>query len=169
MFEEADWTRFDFWAIVACRGLVTVGVSDRPRCRAWLANNNYNVHTLNFGDGISSAVENLSDLLEWQAQFGYRLSPDSRNLDALRDGFLEGPLAKHGASALEIAGVEQAWKEDSQWLRAFLSIAQEESLIELALGRRFFSVVLIQSSTSPLVGADLDSLTIGVPFSSWQP
>ncbi len=78
MFEEADWTRFDFWAIVECRGLVTVGVSDRPRCRMWLANNNYVVHTLNFRDGISAAVENLGDLLEWQAQFGYRLSPDSR-------------------------------------------------------------------------------------------
>ena len=162
MIKEADWTRFDFWAIVACRGLVTVGVSDGPRCRAWLANNNYNIHTLNFGDGISTAVENLGELLNWQDQFRYRLSPNSRNLDALRDGFLEGPLAKHGASVLEIDGVEQAWKEDPQWLRAFLSIAQEESLIELALGKRFFSVVLIQSSLSPLVGAELDSPTIEV-------
>ena len=168
MFEEADWTRFDFWAIVGCRGLVTVRASDRPQCRAWLAKNSYKVHTLNFGDGISSAVEYLGHLLEWQDQFGYRLSPDSRNLDALRDGFLEGPLAKHGPSVLEIEGVEQAWKEDPQWLRAFLSIAQEESLIELALGKRLFSVVLIQSSTSPLVGADLDSQTIGVPYSSWR-
>lgn len=169
MFEDADWTQFDFWAIVASRGLVTVCSSDRQRCRAWLAKNSYKVTSLNFGDGISAAVENLGELLKWQDQFGYRLSPDSRNLDALRDGFLEGPLSSHERSVLELDGVERAWMEDLRWLRGFLSIAQEESLIELALGRRFFSIVLVQSSTSDVVGTDLDSDTIGFPFSSWQP
>ena len=130
MFDEADWTRFDFWAIVACRGLVTVAIADRLRCRAWLASHNFNVYTLNFGDGISTAVANLGEVLKWQDQFGYRLSPESRNLDALRDRFLEGPLANDGPKVLEMEGIEQAWKEDSQWLRGFLSIAQEESLIE---------------------------------------
>ena len=168
MFEEADWTQFDFWAIVACRGLVTVSDSDRHKCRAWLANKNYSINTLNFSGGISQVADNLGKLLKWQEQFGYRLSPESRNLDALRDGFLEGPLSSHGISVLELEGIEQAWMEDSQWLRGFLSIVQEESLIELALGKRFFCVLLVQSSTSTLIGAELESPTIGVPFSSWQ-
>jgi hypothetical protein len=167
VFQQAEWTEFDFWAIVAGRGLTTVVNSDRDRCKAWLSINKYNVNTLKFGDGISPAVQDLGKLLDWERQFGYRLSPASRNLDALRDGLLDGPLVVDGSGVLELEGIEQAWMEDSQWLKGFLSIVQEESLLELSLGKRFFTILLVQSNTSPLIGVELESVIIGSPFSSW--
>jgi hypothetical protein len=49
-----------------------------------------------------------------------------------------------------------------------LSIAQEASLIELALGRHFFCTVLVKDRTSPLIGTSLRTPMVGSPFQSWK-
>ena len=35
-FSEPDWTRFDFWAVVACRGVAIVDAAHIQSYRTWL-------------------------------------------------------------------------------------------------------------------------------------
>src|SRR4030095_3689906 len=121
MCEEANWTRLDFWTIVAGQGLVTVTLADRQRCREGLAANHYDVSTLDFGSGLSAVGLKLGGVLSWEEQFGYSLGPDSRNLDALRDGILQSSFVSQGRAVLELDGADRAWIEDPAWLTRFLS------------------------------------------------
>lgn len=84
-FDELDWTRFDVWAAVALEGIAVVETSQRDACLAWLRQHHYTVNSVDFGDGIAPAVVGMGELFRWQEQFGYALTPGSRNLDALRD------------------------------------------------------------------------------------
>jgi hypothetical protein len=59
-----------------------------------------------------------------------------------------------------------AWQEDAQSLLDLLAIAEERSLHELALGRRFFTL-LVLPERSPLVGQTIDTAKVPVPF--WNP
>jgi hypothetical protein len=113
------------------------------------------VEQWDFGNGIGSAIEHLGRRLRWQEQFGYSLEAESRNLNALRDGFLSEEWHSD-ALVLELHNAEQAWRNEPDWLLGVLSIAQEHSLAELAIGRRFF-VVLILEMASPLIGQKVET------------
>jgi len=86
-FTSLDFTRFDVWAIVADGGVTIVDVAHRQSCYEWLKREEYAVLSIDFADGISPAVAAMGKLFDWENQFGYSLSPESRNLNALRDGF----------------------------------------------------------------------------------
>ena len=115
--------------------------------------------------GLSAAVPVLSRLLDWERRFGYALGPDDRNLDALRDGF-EFDIPDGGGQVFEIIGADLVRQEDPQWLCGLLSIAREKSLRQLALGRRFFALLVVPER-SPLIGAPIERIEIPVPF--WSP
>lgn len=66
----------------------------------------------------------------------------------------------------EILGVEDVWQEDSRWVLGLLSISQEDSRRQLALGRRFFAL-LVMPEESPLIGAVIEETTVPGPF--WSP
>jgi hypothetical protein len=100
----------------------------------------------------------LGRILCWEQQFGYTLGAENRNLDALRDGF-DFTIPEGGGQVLEILGAEMAWREDRRWLCGLLAIAQEQSRQQLALGRRFF-VLLVLPERSPLVGEVIEQMTI---------
>jgi hypothetical protein len=55
------------------------------------------------------------------------------------------------------------WQEDARWLLGLLSIAQEHSRRQLALGRRFF-VLLVVPEDSTLVGVMIEHTTVPVHF-----
>jgi hypothetical protein len=107
----------------------------------------------------------LGRLLCWEQQFGYSLSSDSRNLCALRDGF-QFDIPEGGGHVFEIIRPEIAWEEDSLWLRGLLSIAQEHSRRQLALGRRFLTLLVVPER-SPLIGAVIAETK--VPGTYWNP
>jgi hypothetical protein len=95
-------------------------------------------------------------------QFGYKLKPESRNLNALRDGF-DFDLKPGQGHVLEVLNVEVAHREDHHWLFGLLAIAHEHSRWQLALGARFF-VMLYLDRESPLIGAQYEALSVPVPF-----
>jgi hypothetical protein len=165
-FDNLDWQRFDVHTILNGRG---VGVIDRNLadvCRSWLRAQGYIVENLDFGTGIGPVVLRLGLRLHWVEEFGYSLASDSRNLDSLRDGFL---LSEHWGTqpfVLEVHQADRAWREDPHWLLGLLAIAQEHSLCSLALGRRFF-ILLVLERGSPLVGQPIDSMVVPSPF--WRP
>jgi len=163
-FEKLDWKRIDVSAIVGSAGLATIDTPGHAACKTWLTEQEYAIDTLDMTQGLAAAVTDLGNLLRWEEQFGYALTPGSRNLDALRDGFsiLEAP--KDGGRVLELIRPDLAWEEDSRWLRGLLSIAQEHSRWELALGRRFFTLLIIPSAPCPLVGQVVDQTAIPRPF-----
>lgn len=161
-FTEIDWRRLDAYAIIACGGLATLHEGQREQCHAWLAGNGYEIVTLDCRDGIGGAVSQLAALLDWEAQFGYPLRPTSRNLDALRDGFTL-QVAKDGGAVLEILGSEAAWREDSRWLLGLLSIVVEHSREHLALGNRFFSLLIVPHD-SPLINVVVEEIRVPAPF-----
>jgi hypothetical protein len=101
--------------------------------------------------------------LDWREQFGYELAPQSRNLNALRDGFDFG-IAPGGGVVLVLRSFPAAWREDANWSRGFLEIATEHSLRELALGQRFFTVVVVPDVKDALIGQPLEGLRIPEPF-----
>jgi hypothetical protein len=161
-FSELDWTRFDCWAIVACRGVAVVDPVHIQSYRTWLQRHDYAITSLDFGGGLNPAVSALGRLFRWEEQFGYVLSGDSRNLDALRDGF-EFPVKPGNGMVFELLNTGIAHSENSHWLAGLLSIASEYSLQQLALGACFFTTLILEVE-SKLVGQVYESLAVPVPF-----
>jgi|GEM_PF-2533434 len=165
-FQELDWSRIDVCAIVASAGLAAVDERRSKACISWLEKYGYAIDLLDCSDGLNSAILALANLLDWQGQFGYSLEPSNRNLDALRDGFsyLE---ASDGGRVLVITASEKGWEEDSRWFSGLLSIAQNHSREQLALGRRFFTLLVVTNKASPLIGQPLEQNTVPALF--WNP
>ena len=164
-FTELDWTRIDVVAIMAFRGIATIDEQRRSKCLDWLRRNGYGVESLDCSRGLVHALSELGRMLGWQQQFGYTLEPDIRNLDALRDGF-EFDVPVDGGKVLELVRADLAWQEDARWLLGLLAIAEEATRRELALGRRFFTLLVLPEK-SPLVGQAIETATVPVPF--WNP
>jgi hypothetical protein len=161
-FAELDWARFDVWAAVAMEGVAVVKPAHREACLAWLRQHDYAVTSIDFAEGVSPAVVALGERFRWEEQFGYRLAPENRNLDALRDGF-DFELNPGEGHVLELLNAEVAHSEDPRWLFGLLAIAHEHSLRQLALGARFFATLVLDRG-SPLIGAPYETLSVPVPF-----
>jgi len=157
---QLNWHDPDIWGIVVGRGVASVEPETSGRLEGWLKDNGYVLHTLNFAGGISPVVSGLGRYFRWQEQFGYSLDAESRNLSALADGF-EIELPK---LVLKLSNFDRAWSEDSAWCRGFLSIVSEHSLRQLAIGGRFFGLLLVSSAESALIGETFDDLSVPFPF-----
>jgi hypothetical protein len=167
-FSEIDWTRFDVHALVVNAGVAVVEPQHRQACHGWLGRNRYAIDTINFGGGIGPAVMALGSLLRWVEQFGYALEESSGNLDALRDGFLfetTGSGVTGAGRVLELLHADAAYREDPRWLLGLLAIAAEHSRQQLALGQRFFTVLVLEPG-SALPGVTFESLAVPHPFRS---
>ena len=104
-------------------------------------------------------------MVRWEEQFGYALESGQRNLDALRDGF-EFDVPSDGGHVFELVRPDVIWQEDARWLLGLLAIAQEHSLVHLALGRRFFTLLIVPNE-SPLIGQAIEQITVPYPY--WSP
>ena len=164
-FSDLDRRRIDVTAIVTFGGLATIDERRHPACRDWLARHGYQFVTFDCRPGLAVAIPELSRLLGWEQQFGYALGPDGHNLDALRDGF-EFNIPEGGGQVFEVIRPDQAWQEDRRWLCGLLAIAQEQSRQQLALGRRFFALLVVPEQ-SPFIGAVIEEST--VPAAHWDP
>jgi hypothetical protein len=164
-FVDLDWSRIDVTGIVTFGGLATIDERRHHACLDWLARQGYQIDTFDCRPGLSVAVPELGHLLAWEQRFGYALGPDSRNLDALRDGF-EFDIPEGGGRVFEIVRADIAWQEDPRWLCGLLSIAQEQSRWQLALGRRFFALLVVPEG-SPLIGAVIEQTIVPGPY--WSP
>jgi hypothetical protein len=165
-FTDLDWDRIDVSAIVgSAAGLATIDERRHPACIEWLRQHGYAIDSLDCRRGLAEAVPTLGRLLNWQQQFAYSLGPDNRNLDALRDGF-EFEIHEGGGRVLELIRADLAWEEDPRWLVGLLSIAQEHSRRQLALGCRFFALLVIPED-SQLVGAAIEQALVPCVF--WSP
>jgi hypothetical protein len=164
-FVDLEWGRIDVGAIVTEGGLATIDERRHPACRAWLLRQGYEIDTVDCRPGLAVAVPALGRLLGWEEQFGYALRPESRNLDALRDGF-EFAIPEGGGRVFEILRADLAWQEDPRWLCGLLSIAQEHSRQQLALGRRFFALLVVPEG-SPFIGAVIEEIRVPAPY--WDP
>lgn len=162
---ELDWSRIDVQGIVAFGGLATIDERRHQACREWLARHDYRIDTFDGRAGLPVAVSALGRLLSWEERFGYALASDRCNLNAVRDGF-EFDIPEAGGRVFEIIGGDLIWREDPEWLCGLLEIAQEQSRRQLALGRRFFTLLVV-SESSPLIGAPIGRIEIPVPF--WSP
>lgn len=165
-FAALEWLRLDVDAIVSSSGLAVVRPTDRPRCTQLFAYDKYGTFAVDCGRGKRSVLEQLGHQLNWQEQFGYELEDGEGNLNALRDGF-EFALPESGRFVLELLEPEKLWREDPSWFDGLLTIASEYSRIQLALGRRVFTIVYADES-SPLLGRAVDTVSIPYPWSPPQ-
>lgn len=165
-FADLDWRRIDVTSIVTFGGVNAIDVGQHQACRAWLASEGYQIITFDCRMGLAEAIPELGRLFAWEQQFGYNLTEQNANLDAVRDGFGYAPPGS-GRRVFEILGADLAWDEDREWLAGLLSIAQEYSRKELALGRRFFALLVVPDEDSPLVDAVIEETR--VPFAYWSP
>ncbi|HWE97219.1 MAG TPA: hypothetical protein VG269_24885 [Tepidisphaeraceae bacterium] len=162
-FQKLDWTRFDVWAVVAGEGVAVVELQYREACLRWLRNNDYAVTTFDFLHGIGPALISMGEMFRWEEQFGYALKAESRTLNALRDGFEFGIKPGQGV-VLELLNAEVAHREDPHWFCGLLSIAHEYSRVQLALGAKFFTVLILPRD-STLVNISYQELSVPYPFS----
>jgi hypothetical protein len=82
----------------------------------------------------------------------------------LRDGFdWEVPPAPAGR-VLALRAPEIGWQESADSLRGLISIACEYSRVQLALGRRYFTVLAL-AADSPLPGEVLATKSIAAAYS----
>ena len=87
-FDDPDFTRFYFVAVIGNLGIAIVDPQHRESCLASLRRQGYGIDSLDFRDGITSAAPQINELFRWEEQFGYAFSAEGGlNLDALRDGF----------------------------------------------------------------------------------
>jgi hypothetical protein len=160
-FQELDWRRLDVLAIAAWRGVATVAEDQRGDCLAWLDQEGYAIESFNGAGGVEQLAADLGRRMHWQQRFGYTLT-GRRNLDALRDGF-EFEIPAEGGLVFELVRPDIAWRDEPRWLLGLLVIAQEFSLHQLALGRRFFTLLVLPQD-SPLIGQRIETTTIPSPF-----
>ncbi len=161
-FEQLDYTRFDVWAVVVAEGVVVVETARRDACHLWLGERKYTITSIDFGQGVDAAEIALGESLRWQEQFGYKLTGKNLNLDALRDGF-DFDLKPGQGHVLELLNAEVAQQEDLRWLNGLLSISHEYSRNQLALGARFFTMLVLDPA-SPLIGTTYETLSVPAPF-----
>jgi hypothetical protein len=158
---EIDWRRPDVVALLRNRGLLTVPIGDGPALGTWLAGQGYHLLALDGSAGFQELLRQIGELFEWQARFGYRLEDAGGGLDAIRDGFqIQGE--EGGRVALVMGHVDALPPENRNWVLAFLSIAMEESLHQLALGRRFLLVLPLEPDSS-FPGAVVESAIVPHP------
>jgi len=160
-FTELDWRRFDVLAIVESGGLATIDESRHAARREWLSDEGYKLDVFDCRPGLESAIPALGRMLRWEEQFGYVLDSQNANLKAVRDGFLFDVL-DGGGRVFEIIRADLAWREDPAWLLGFLSIVRAESRRQLALGRRFFGMLVV-SDGSPLIGSVIEEASVPCP------
>lgn len=164
VFDELDWRRLDVHAIVAGAGVATIALEDHERYRAWLASEGFDFDVIDCSRGYGAAVEAFGRLVNWQEQFGYALTLENHNLNALRDGFaFDVPM--RGGRVLEMTRPDIAWADDSLSMSGWLAIASEYSRSQMALGRRFFTALVVPLPTE-MVGGVLDLVTVPFP---WDP
>jgi hypothetical protein len=168
-FQDLDWQHIDVQAIVGSAGLATIDEQRHHSCQSWLRRQGYAIDSLDFTDGLAAAVTRLGNIVQWEEQFGYALRSDSRNLDALNDGFSFLEASPDGGRVLELIRPDLAWQEDSRWLLGLLSIAQEHSRRELALGRRFFTLLVVPDKASAVIGQVIDQSKVpGISNSNFR-
>ena len=165
-FEKLDWRRLDVDAIVNHEGLLSVEDQDAQVCRNWLLTNGYEIVTVDCQQGLSDVIPFLGKLFRWKENFGYELTVDKRNLNALRDGF-DFTIPESGGFVFELIRPDVLWVEDPRWLIGLLSIAREYSRWKLALGQRFFTL-LVLSTEATLIGNQVDVCVVPPCLSSRQ-
>ncbi|HEV2294130.1 MAG TPA: hypothetical protein VGR35_09750 [Tepidisphaeraceae bacterium] len=143
-------------------GVAVVEAARRDACHMWLRQHDYALTSVDFARGVGPAVVALGEQLRWEDQFGYKLTPEKRNLDALREGF-EFDLKPGQGQVLELLNADVAHREDPHWLAGLLAVAHEHSRWQLALGTRFFTMLLLDRG-SPLIGVAYETLSVPVPF-----
>jgi hypothetical protein len=165
-FLQLDWTQFDVWALVTCHGLACVEKETLPGCLAWLDTHGYTIQSLECNSGFAGFLDQMNVLFRWEEQFGYSLSTERCSLDAVRDGFeISGELE---GSVLILNDAQLLWNEEPDWLLGFLAAAQEYSLHQLALGRRFICVLCLPVGSS-LVGQVLEQIPVPLHWSNmWR-
>jgi hypothetical protein len=163
-FDKLDWHRIDVLAIVMFGGIATIDERRRGKCLDWLRRKGYEIESLDLSGGLADAIPKLGEMFAWQQQFGYALGPDNRNLDALRDGF-DFEVPEHGGKVFELVRPDVAWQDDARWLLGLLAIAREVTRQELAIGRRFFTLLVIPEN-SPLIGQTIETAVVPWPFSN---
>jgi hypothetical protein len=142
-FDAIDWGRFDVSAIITCGGVVTVEEAERATRREWLLAEGYAIDTLDCSHGRHRTLTELGRMLRWEEKFGYRIENGLAGLDALHDGF-EFDIPDGGRRVFEILRADLAWHENAQWMSGLLDIATEHSRAHLALGRRFFTMLVLR-------------------------
>jgi hypothetical protein len=163
--ETIDWRRIDVRALITDNGMATISPEHHDACIRWLGREGYALRSVDCTKGFQSVLSQIGDLLRWKEEFGYYLQDGQGNLNALRDGFDFQTPDGQGV-VLELTTVDALWKTHRDWISGLLSIASEHSRYQLALGRRFFTL-LVLADKSPMIGAIIDP--IAVPASQWNP
>lgn len=161
VFDELDWQRLDVTAIVTHGGLATIALDDYPRYADWLAEQGYVVERLDCSPGFGPTLEAFGRMQYWEEQFGYALTANSANLDAIRDGF-EFDIDDGGGCVFELHRPDLLWLEHGAFLTGLLAIACEHTRLQLALGRRFFTSLIVPGE-SPLLGVAVDAIKVPWP------
>jgi hypothetical protein len=157
-FKDLSSHGIDGSAIVTGRGLATIEEERRAACKAWLARNGYTVDTMDCTQPVNRVVADLCRLFRWEEQFGYTPEPGWRNLDALNDGF-EFEIPEGGGHVLELYRADLTWEQEPRWMLGLLDIAQHYSLCQLAVGRRFF-VLLVVAPDSGMIGERITEVRV---------
>jgi hypothetical protein len=168
-FTEINWQRFDHHAIVESQGLATIEERRRAACRVWLEAHGYQLYSVDCSGGYSTAVPEFGRLFRWEEKFGYALTADRYGcgLNALNDGF-EFDVPTDGGVVLELVRPDRKWKSKNhrEWLCGVFSIASQHSRFQLALGRRFFTVLIVPGKCR-MLGAEIETFTVPWPY--WDP
>lgn len=162
VFGQIEWSRFDFRAIVHSSGVTSIDGHGRDKCIEWLGSHGYVVSSLDCSAGFRPFLRDYSDLMQWETKFGYSLTPADCNLDAVRDGF-DFDASKGSGHVLELVRPDIIWRKNRKWVSTFLEIASSHSRLHLALGQRFFTV-LVFPETRYMTGQTYESLLVPPPF-----
>lgn len=169
-FEYLNWQQFDIYALVTCRGLASIEAQRQQSCLKWLKKQNYDVTTIDFSTGVPPALSALGSFLKFEENFGYALNDTNKNLDAIDEAFSYLEISSETSGmVIEFVNIESVWEENQQWLRALLSTIQNETIRHLALGRRFFALLVISDKESILINQVISENRIAVPFWSNNP
>lgn len=167
LWERLEWDHIDIMAIVGDGGLGTIDEKRHDACLVWLSRHGYNLDTIDCTQPVNEIVADLQRLFHWEARFGYAPDPANRNLHNMEDAFTFD-IPEGGGHVLELLGADMAWQKEPEWILGLLLIAQMYSRCQLALGRRFFALLVIPED-SDMIGEIVQQVRVPSTFYGSHP
>jgi hypothetical protein len=143
---ELDYDRIDVRALLELNGIIAIKHGDLNKCRQWLGQTGYTRLTLDCSQDFKAVKTEFGKLMNWEHHFGYAYENGGGGWDALHDGFQINVPRK--GLVFELYRADILWKNSHSWVNALLHVISGHSQYHLALGKRFFGLVIVGNETT---------------------
>lgn len=157
-FKQLIWQHIDVWAVAGDGGLVAIEEAKHEVYHTWLTENGYTVDVLDCTRPVDKILRDFYRRFDFERRFHYAPDVSSRALYPLQDAFTFD-IPEGGGHVLELVRLDVAWRQEPDWVMGLLSLIRGYSRQQLALGRRFFALLVLDEN-SEMVNSVIEEVRV---------